>query len=121
MTSQKPTIVPVTSLPESEPITIAKPGEFCLDKFKSKRATTIAGVGTLQTALPHHSMAEAKDWVRLHPNEAEYWSPEFCFVSVPIKGQKRQPSSRSRRCRRASRSRSRPYPTLPLRAGDQAA
>jgi hypothetical protein len=90
MTSQKPTIVPVTSLPESEPITIAKPGEFCLDKFKSKRAPTIAGVGTLQTALPHHSMAEAKDWVRLHPNEAEYWSPEFCFVSVPIKGQKRE-------------------------------
>ena len=35
-------------------------------------------------------MAEAGDWVRLHPSEEEYWSPEFCFVHVPIKGQKRE-------------------------------
>src|SRR5262249_26478437 len=49
---------------------------------------TIAGVGTLLTALPHHSMAEAKDFVRLHPNEEEYWSSELCFVTVPIRGQR---------------------------------
>lgn len=27
--------------------------------------------------------------MRLHPDEAEYWSPEYCFVHVPVKGQKR--------------------------------
>ena len=41
-------------------------------------------------ALPHHSIAQAKDFVRLHPDEDRYWSPELCFVSVPIKGQKRE-------------------------------
>jgi len=29
------------------------------------------------------------DFVRLHPDEEKYWSPELCFVNVPIKGQKR--------------------------------
>jgi hypothetical protein len=93
----KPTIVPVTQLSENtndvvntEPITIAKPGEFSLDKFKSKRAPTVAGVATLLTALPHHSIADAIDFVQLHPNEAEYWSPELCFVNVPIEGQMRE-------------------------------
>jgi hypothetical protein len=45
--SSKPSIVPVTSLTESlgvdEPVAIAKPDEFSLDKFKSKRAPTLAG------------------------------------------------------------------------------
>jgi hypothetical protein len=69
---------------------IAKPGKFSLDKFKSKSTTSVAGgVETLQTALPHGSIAWAKDFVRLHPNEDEYWSPELTFVNVPIKGQKR--------------------------------
>ena len=30
--------------------------------------------------------------MRLHPDEAKYWSPEFCFVNVPIIGQKRDNS-----------------------------
>jgi hypothetical protein len=59
-----------------------------LDKFKSKSAATVAGVETLQTALPHHRIVEANDFVRLHPNENTHWSPELCFVNVPIKGQK---------------------------------
>ena len=42
-----------------------------------------------QTSLPHHSIAQAKDFVRLHPNEDTHWSPPLCFVNVPIKGQKR--------------------------------
>ena len=33
-------------------------------------------------------MAAAKDFVRLHPDEASYWSDELCFVNVPVKGQK---------------------------------
>src|SRR5262245_1138259 len=67
---------------------ITKPGAFSLDKFKSKRAAAIANVETLQTALPHHNISAAKDFVRLHPDDA-YWTSELCFVSVPVKGQKK--------------------------------
>jgi hypothetical protein len=77
-------------VPEEEPLmTIAKPSALNLEKFKSKRAVASAGVETLQTALPHHSISQAKDFVRLHEDETKYWSPELCFVSVPIKGQTR--------------------------------
>jgi hypothetical protein len=34
-------------------------------------------------------MAQARDFVRLHPNEETHSSRELCFVNVPIKGQKR--------------------------------
>jgi hypothetical protein len=74
--------------PADAPVSIAKPGAFDLDKFKSKQAAAIANVETLLSALPVHKLSEAKDFVRLHPNET-YWSPELCFVNVPIKGQKR--------------------------------
>jgi hypothetical protein len=70
------------------PISIAKPEGAFLDKFKSKQAAAIANVETLLAALPVHKLSEAKDFVRLHPNES-YWSPELCFVNVPIRGQKR--------------------------------
>src|SRR5262249_5418770 len=67
---------------------IPKPEGFSLDKFTSKSASTVANVETLQTALPHYTISQAKDFVRLHPDETKYWSPELCFVNVPIKGQK---------------------------------
>ena len=67
-------------------VSIPKPGPFCLDDFKSEHAPAHAGVETLQTALPHHRLKDAKDFVRLHPDEATHWSPELCFVSVPVKG-----------------------------------
>jgi hypothetical protein len=89
MTPPKPTIVSPANT-DNTPMSIAKPSKFSLDKFRSKRSPTIAGVETLLTALPVHSIAQAKDWVRLHPDEENYWSPEFCFVAVPIKGQKRE-------------------------------
>jgi len=38
--------------------------------------------------LPHMRIADAMDFVRLHPHKS-YWSPELCFVSVPVKGQKK--------------------------------
>jgi hypothetical protein len=60
-----------------------------VSRFRSKRTASVANVETLQTGLPHHSISQAKDFVRLHHNEAAYWSDELCFVSVPIKGQKR--------------------------------
>jgi hypothetical protein len=70
-------------------IPITKPGAFDATRFKSKKGKKGAGVGTLQMALPHHKIADAKDFVRLHPHEATHWSDELCFVNVPIKGQKR--------------------------------
>jgi hypothetical protein len=75
--------------PDTEPMEpILKPGKFSLSKFKSTQAASLAGVETLLTALPHNSLAQAKDFVRLHPDEEDYWSAELCFVNVPIKGQK---------------------------------
>jgi hypothetical protein len=38
--------------------------------------------------LPHHPISQAKDFVRLHPEE-DYTSDELCFVNVPIQGVKR--------------------------------
>ena len=67
---------------------IAKPTAFKLDKFKSKNAPTAASIDALQAELPIYKISAAKDFVRLHPDEETYWSPELCFVSVPIKGQK---------------------------------
>jgi hypothetical protein len=74
---------------DADKMSIPKPNLFSLDKFKSKRSAALAGVETLQTALPHHKIAEARDFVRLHPDEDKYWSPELCFVNVPIRGMKR--------------------------------
>jgi hypothetical protein len=74
---------------DDEALSVPKPDTFSLNKFKSKRAAAIANVETLLTALPHHSISQAKDFVRLHSDEEKYWSPELCFVNVPIKGQKR--------------------------------
>jgi hypothetical protein len=89
--SKKPTIVPLTSTetPDDEaPMSIPKPTKSLLDMCKSTSDPNIAGVETLLTALPHLRIADANDWVRLHPDEVNYWSPEYCFVNVPIKGQK---------------------------------
>jgi hypothetical protein len=85
--TDKPTLV--KTIEETVPIT--KPSAFDLEKFKSKRAAAVANVETLQTGLPHHSISQAKDFVRLHPDDENYWSAELCFVSVPIKGQKVTP------------------------------
>jgi hypothetical protein len=68
---------------------IAKPSGFNLDKFKSKRASAIANVENLQTALPIYTISQVKDFTRLHPDEDNYWTSELCFVAVPVKGQKR--------------------------------
>jgi hypothetical protein len=80
---------PADATENETPMSITKPGQFDLNKFRSKRADAVADVEALQTALPHHSLSQAKDFVRLHPDEPNYWSSELCFVSVPIKGSKR--------------------------------
>jgi hypothetical protein len=74
---------------DEEAASIAKPEGFDLDRFKSKRGAAMANVETLPNALPVHKIAQAKDYVRLHPDEGKYWSSELCFVNVPIKGSKR--------------------------------
>jgi hypothetical protein len=45
---------------EAATISIAKPGAFDLNKFKSKRAAAMANVETLLTALPHHASRKPK-------------------------------------------------------------
>jgi len=88
--TKKPELKLVTEEKGEEATTpIAKPEAFDLNKFKSKQKPTISNVETLQPKLPVHSLAQAKDFVRLHPNEKEYWSDELCFVNVPTKGQTR--------------------------------
>src|SRR5262245_25533648 len=82
-------VQPIDPGTETEAVSIPKPSAFSLDKFKTKHADAIANVETLLTGLPHYRIAEAKDFVRLHPDQEAYWSPELCFVNVPIKGQKR--------------------------------
>jgi hypothetical protein len=39
--------------------------------------------------MPHCGVGQVKDFFRVHPDEATYWSDELFFVPVPIKGQKR--------------------------------
>jgi hypothetical protein len=87
-TNLQPVDAAINLSDDTKSTSIPKPEGFSLDKFKSKRASAVANVETLQTALPHHSISQAKDFVRLHDNEETHWSPELCFVSVPIKGQK---------------------------------
>jgi hypothetical protein len=75
--------------PRDPPLSISKPDvPFSLERFRTKHDLAAAGVETLLTALPHMGIADAMDFVRLHPHES-YWSPELCFVSVPVKGQKK--------------------------------
>jgi hypothetical protein len=78
-------------------MSIKKPSRFSLDKFKTKRAATVANVDTLLTGLAHHPIAQAKDFVHLHPNEGTFWSPELCFVNCRSKGRSAIPPSDRRR------------------------
>jgi hypothetical protein len=68
---------------------IKKPSAFSLNKFKSTRATSAAGLDNLVDPLPILKVGEVKDFFRVHPDEENYWSSELCFVSVPIKGMKK--------------------------------
>jgi hypothetical protein len=72
--------------PPEEPVSIPKPKESRLAKFKSTNLTP-EKVAALVTGLPHYPVADAKDFVRLHPDEENYWSTEYCFVNVPVQGQ----------------------------------
>jgi hypothetical protein len=73
--------------PEPEPISIEKPQESGLARFKTSRSPA-ERVEKLLAALPHGKISDAKDFVRLHPDEEAYWSDEYFFVVVPVQGQK---------------------------------
>jgi hypothetical protein len=70
-----------------DPLQVKKPSK--LDQCKSTLDPSIPGIEVLITALPHCRISDVNDWVRLHPNDKAYWSTEYCFVNVPIVGQKR--------------------------------
>jgi hypothetical protein len=59
-----------------------------LEKFRSKKSAALANVESNTDALPHHRIADARDFVRLH-NDPAYWSHELCFCIVPVKGAKK--------------------------------
>jgi hypothetical protein len=75
---------------DAEPISIIKPSGASLDRFKVTRAPTIAAVEVLQTALPVRRISDAGDFVRVHSDEDSFWTPEMCFVEVPVKGSKKR-------------------------------
>ena len=79
---------PTPATNESAPI--KKPSAFSLEKFKVKRAPMLGGVSPLHEALTVMKVAEANDFVHLHPDEDAYWSVPLCFVHVPIKGTKKE-------------------------------
>ena len=70
---RKPKLVIPDEIVDKINISVPKPGdEFDLDEFRSETtAAAAANVETLLTALPHHSISQARDFVRLHPNEEE--------------------------------------------------
>jgi hypothetical protein len=69
------------------PVSIEKPKGGFLSRFKTSKPES-GRVEKLLTALPHGKLSEAKDYIRLHPDEENYWSDECYFVSVPVQGQK---------------------------------
>jgi hypothetical protein len=90
--ANKPDLRPVDPTEPAKPkeeLSIAKPTAFNMDKFKSKSGPALSNVETLLPGLPVQRISDARDFVRLHPDEENYWSPELCFVAVPIKGQKK--------------------------------
>ena len=81
---------------EAVPLKIVKPESF-LEKFRSKRPPTIAGVETLLTALPLLRIADANDFVRLHPSEEDYWSPRAVLRVRPDQGREARHAAPDRR------------------------
>jgi hypothetical protein len=79
----KPTLELINNVNGPSDPPIQKPSKFSLERFKSTRAATIAGVEKQLTGLPVMRIGEANDFVRLHPTK---WTGELCFVKVPIKG-----------------------------------
>jgi hypothetical protein len=78
---------PSRSARAEEALSIEKPKGSGLARFKSTSLEP-EKIETLLTGLPHYPISSAKDWVRLHDDETTHWSDEYCFVNVPVPGQK---------------------------------
>jgi hypothetical protein len=73
--------------PERDNVTpIKKPKASKLERFRVKTEPAIANVGVVLAPLPIFRIADAGDYVRLHPSE-DYWSDMLYFVTIPIPGQ----------------------------------
>ena len=92
---------------------------FDLDRFKSSRPPGSAGVAALVTALPVHKISEARDFVRIQ-SEEDMWTPELCFVNVPVKGQRTSHAASYRRRDRADLHPQRGHPAIQVGTGDEA-
>jgi hypothetical protein len=86
----KPALLSATSPPAIATSSIVKPDKpGFLSRYKSKRPPTMAGVITPLNPLKVMRIGEVGDFVRLHHDEAHGWTDELCFVSVPVKGEKK--------------------------------
>src|SRR5260370_34282173 len=65
---------------------IAKPPAYDMKRFLSKTPDTIAKVGVIPAILPQYRIADANDFLKLHPDREHYWSGEVCFGDVPSRG-----------------------------------
>jgi hypothetical protein len=63
---------------------------FSLDRFKSKKDLTLANVEVDPGPLPCSRIVDVKDFVRVHPDEENFWTDVLCFISVPVKGMKHE-------------------------------
>ena len=77
----------VTAPTTAASASIAKPTGFSLESFRSKKSVALSNVATLAAGLPHYKLSAAKDFVRTHPDEVNFWSDELCFINVTIQGQ----------------------------------
>ena len=57
-----------------------------MERLNRKTHQLSAALKHLLAALPILKIGDVNDWTRLHPSEDDYWTPEMCFVPVPIKG-----------------------------------
>src|SRR5260370_2281712 len=62
---------------------IAKPPAYDMKRFLSKTPDTIAKVGVIPAILPQYRIADANDFVRLHPDRENSRSEQLCFLELP--------------------------------------
>ena len=72
--------------PADPPVSIERPKGSLLARFKTGRENE-GRVEKLLMALPHYKPSDARDFIRLHPDD-DYWSDELSFATVPVQGMK---------------------------------
>ena len=72
---------------ENAPLKIVKPEAF-MEKFRSKRPPTIAGVETLLTALPILKIGDVEGFRPPASVEEDYWTPRAVLRVRPDQGRR---------------------------------